>query len=166
MVLKFHLGNIIDISLHSSRFLSPLPKYESSSEKPVAKSLLLFKVQALEKRDDLLLGFKCLIDFVGYPGDVLEGTIGAYFDYSFARINVMGQAIQHDINIKQLQFKKERIETTIQSLTEATRESSLGTYNPAMEKARLLFKERMVEVFRGIEKDVLRGLYKKSIAFQ
>ena len=125
-----------------------------------------FQVQALEKRDDLLLGFKCLIEFVGYPGDVLEGTIGAYFDYSFARLNVMGQAIQHDINIKQLQFKKERIETTIQSLTEATRESNLRTYNPAMEKARLIFKEKMIEVFRSIEKDVLRGLYKKSIAFQ
>ena len=124
------------------------------------------KVKSLESKDNLLLGFKCLIDFVGYPGDKLEGTIGAYFDYSFSRLIVIGQALQHDINIKQLQLKKERIEATIKSLTEATKESKLGAYNSAMEKARLLFKERMVQVFRDIEKDALHGLYQKSLAFQ
>ena len=114
----------------------------------------------------MLLGFKCLIDFVGYPGDVLEGTIGAYFDYSFARLNVIGQAIQHDINLKMLQFKKERIEETLRALTEATGDVQLGTFNPALQKARLLFKDRMLGIFKNIEKDVLHGLYKKAIAFQ
>ena len=124
------------------------------------------KVQALEKRDDLLLGFKCLIDFVGYPGDVLEGTIGAYFDYSFSRLNVIGQVIEHDINIKQLQFKKQRLQATINELSDVTDKSNLGVFNPALQNARLLFKERMVEVFREIEKDVLRALYEKAKAFQ
>lgn len=124
------------------------------------------KVQALEKRDDLLLGFKCLIEVAGFDGDTLEGTIGAYFDYSFSRITVFGQVIQHDINFRQLQFKKERLKTTINSLKDANKKNMATNFNPILQNARLLHKEHLIEVFRELEKDVLFVLYEQAMAFQ
>ncbi len=124
------------------------------------------KVQTLEKRDDLLLGFKCLIDNSGFAGDTLEGTIGAFFDYSFSRLNLIGEAIQHDIQLKQYQFREERLESTIKAIRGITKASGIALFNPTLERAQLLFKERMIASFRTTERTLLRNLYIKSMAFE
>ena len=115
-------------------------------------------MQTLDKRDDLLLEFKCLTDFVGYSGDVLTGTIEAYFDYSFSRLNVIGHLIENDTNIKKLQFKKQRLLNTMKDFTRVIDKANLGLFNPALQNATLLFKDQMVRVFQNIEKGVLHAL--------
>ena len=123
-------------------------------------------MKTIENRNDLLLGFKCLVDVAKFKGDVVINAAEKYFAYSFGRLNLIGLAIRHDINLKQLQFQKQRIEGTITALTQGMAESKKGTFNPAIQKTILLFKSNMVDVFRSIAKGVLHTLYLKSQAFK
>ena len=131
-----------------------------------SNSFFCRQVETIVNRDDLFLGFKCLIEFVGYTGDYLEGIIGGYFEYAFGRLNVIGLAIRHDINLKQLQFKKERLQATIDALNQGRSQVIGSTFNPAIQKAIVLFKSNMLQVFRDIEEEVFQKLYLKAQAFR
>ena len=102
----------------------------------------------------------------GYQGTILQSYTETFFDYGASRLDMIGNLIDIDLNLKKLQFQLNRQQKTIKDLKKVKSESGQTITGGSAVKERLQFKSHLIQAFRSFETDALENFYLQSTAYR
>ena len=82
------------------------------------------------------------------------------------RLNMVSNLIDIDINLKKLQFQKQRQQSTLGRLKNAVQSVTDSFRSPFITKQRLMLKSDLMELFKATESDALEYFYLQAASFR